>query len=82
MSIRKSRHTGGGAFIWRTGMETFDREVYESLKIIGKVTDNEKRAEALINFFKNIEVDLNKRKETLWITAIQFLYHKHRYGGC
>ena len=42
-------------------LSTFDEKVYESLKIIGKVLNNEKRAQEVINFLQQAENDLNTR---------------------
>ncbi len=42
-------------------LATFDRDVYESLKIIGRIVESEARAQKVIDYIKNAERDLKAR---------------------
>ncbi|WP_294183400.1 iron ABC transporter substrate-binding protein [uncultured Clostridium sp.] len=44
---------------------TFDPDMYTSLKIIGKVTGNESRAQKVIDYMKNCKDDLDKRTKDI-----------------
>lgn len=46
-------------------VSTFDPNVYDSIKLIGKIIGNEKRAEEVVEFMKNCEKDLNDRTKDI-----------------
>jgi len=43
--------------------EVFDPAIYESMMLIGEITGNEERAEAVVDYMKEIREDLNARTE-------------------
>lgn len=46
-------------------VSTFDPDVYTSIKLIGKVIGDEKRAQEVVEFMKNCENDLNDRTKDI-----------------
>lgn len=46
-------------------VSTFDPDVYESIKLIGEITGEEKRAQEVVEFMKNCENDLNDRTKDI-----------------
>ncbi|WP_027398504.1 iron ABC transporter substrate-binding protein [Anaerovorax odorimutans] len=45
--------------------EVFDNDVDLSIQLIGKVTDNQKRADEVIDYFNELEADLNNRTKDI-----------------
>ena len=45
--------------------EVFDPAIYESMMLIGQITGNEERAEAVVDYMKEIREDLNARTEQM-----------------
>lgn len=60
---------------------TFDPKMYQSLEIIGKVMNNEKRSTELVEYMKGLEADLQKRSGSVedspgcYIGCISFRGH-------
>ena len=46
-------------------LSTFDSAVYDSIKLIGKIIGDDKRAEEVIEFMKNCEKDLDNRTKNI-----------------
>lgn len=46
-------------------VSTFDPDVYESIKLIGKIIGDEKRAKEVVDFMKECESDLDKRTKDI-----------------
>lgn len=45
------------------GFATFDEQIYDSLKLAGKILDREQRAEAIIQFIESIRKELEKKTQ-------------------